>query len=127
MGDESGRLLSEGGLLRVRLVRLFDKLLETKSAKVYPTVVDCLRLWTTSATLGTESTVTEVADSVSTTASGNAVRPDQLPPDMFMLGQGLRNIPRGSYELFDGTDRSDSLHTNPERRDAWLAASSSVN
>lgn len=51
-------------------MRFFDMLLSTKSVKLDPTSGDRLRPWTTSAIIGTDPTVTEVADAVRTIADG---------------------------------------------------------
>ena len=77
--DEAGVLLRDKGEIRSRWVRFFKTLLNTKSPKLDPTIIEQFPARPVELALGDPPTMHDVEDAIRGMANEKAVGPDSLP------------------------------------------------
>lgn len=83
--DEDGTLLRDKVQIRERWMRAFHKLLNTKSLKLDPTIIDPLPPRPLEQSLGDEPSVDEMMGAVKTMPNWKAVGPDDLPAELLKI------------------------------------------
>ena len=83
--DEIGVPLRDVELIRVRWVRWFPTLLNAKSPRLDPNIVEGLGQWPENMLLGVQPTMQELIDAIRSLANGNAVGPDGLSVEPFKI------------------------------------------
>jgi len=83
--DEDGVLLRNKGEIRSRWVRFFNTLLNTKSPKLDPTILERFPTRPVALSLGDEPTMIEMTEAIRSMANEKAVGPDSLPAELLKL------------------------------------------
>ena len=72
-------------VIRERWVRWLHTLLNTKSPKLDPNIVEGLEQWPEETTLGNQPTMQALTDAIRSLANGKAVGPDGVPVELFKI------------------------------------------
>ena len=97
--DENGVLLTDVELSHERWVRWFHTLLNAKSPRLDPNIVEGLDQWPKSMPLGVQPTVQELKDAIRSLANGKAVGSDEVSVELFKIT--LNGNPALRWRLFD--------------------------
>ena len=84
--DENGKLLRKLDEIRARWRRYFTSLLDTTSAALNRTIIECLSQKPTVLSLGDPPVVSETKNALRSMANGKAMGPDELPAELVKLG-----------------------------------------
>ena len=83
--DENGVLLRDVELIRERWVRWFHTLLNAKSPRLDPNIVEGLDQWPKHMPLGVQPTMQELTDVIRLLTNGKAVGPDEVSVELFNI------------------------------------------
>ena len=83
--DENGVLLTDVELIHERWVRWFHTLLNAKSPRLDPNIIEGLDQWPKNMPLGVQPTVQELKDAIRSLANGKAVGSDEVSVTLFKI------------------------------------------
>ena len=118
--DENGVLLRGVTLIRERWVRWFHTFFNAKTLRLDPNIAEGLDQWPENMPLGLQPTMQELTDVIRSSASGNAVGPDEVFVELFKitLRRRLIDIARSCFEGGRGAAAMERCHHHgtPQKR-----------